>query len=380
MGGDLVVNILDRISKLAETEVNISAQILTATKSTSRVLRKQIATELRTQTNLLSDIKKAIEESARVSITKSKFILFQDSGTESFAKQMQNAGIDNDSLERLATNIDDITTAVEKFVAEINKLDDKKLKSIRKGFVRIALVIYVLSKIVKHLIGRTTTFFQNVTATLTTFAVVTTVLAPIIFFTTLIIIPMIFLWAAAFKKLAKSEKKINKGAKALMNIAAAVGLFTLALVASVAIAGGPTRFVINTLLVGLAIYAFAQLFMQISKKGKVLRKASLVVGLMAISIGLFALAIHAFVQAGSNGDPGALLATSLALAFSVAVVGFAIYLLGKFKSDIMGGAIALTIASIVPLEASMLSAIFSSFLISLFILTSYLETENSSSL
>ena len=346
MGGDLVVNILDKISKLAETEVNISAQILTSTRSTSRVLRKQIAVELRSQTELLREIKEVIKDSVNVSITKSKFVLFQDSGTESFSKQVQNAGIDNASLEMLAKNVDSITESVKAFVEEINKLDDKKLKSIRKGFVRIALVIYVLSKIVKHLISRTTTFFQNVTATLTTFAVVTTVLAPIIFFTTAIIIPMIFLWAAAFKRLAKNEKKINKGAKALMNIAAAVGLFTLALVASVAIAGGPAKFVVNSLLVGAAIYVFVRLFMFISKKGKVLRKASLVMGMMAISIALFSLAIHAFIQAGSGGDPMALLATSLALAFSVAVVGFAIYLLGKLKSDIMGGAIALTIASV----------------------------------
>ena len=77
MGGDLVVNILDKISKLAETEVNISAQILTSTRSTSRVLRKQIAVELRSQTELLREIKEVIKDSVNVSITKSKFVLFQ---------------------------------------------------------------------------------------------------------------------------------------------------------------------------------------------------------------------------------------------------------------------------------------------------------------
>ena len=346
MGGDLVVNILDRISKLAEAEVNISAQILTASKSTSRVLRKQVAVELRNQTSLLAEIKQVIKDSVNVQINKSKFVLFQDSGAESFAKQVQNAGIDNASLEMLAKNIDDISSSVKAFVEEINKLDDKKLKSIRKGFVRIALVIYVLSRIVKHLISRTTTFFQNVTATLTTFAVVTTVLAPIIFFTTAIIIPMIFLWAAAFRKLAKNEKKINKGAKALMSVAVAIGAFTFSLVASVAIAGGPVRFITHTVLVAVAIYAVARLFADyLSPNGKKIKKGAMNIGIMAVSIGLLSLAIYSFIKAGGSGEPKDVLMASLALAFSVTVVGFAIYILGKLKSDIMGGAIALAIAS-----------------------------------
>ena len=56
MGGNLVSNILQKIEEYSAVNVQINAQILTATKKSNEILSKEIHTELKKQTSALTQL------------------------------------------------------------------------------------------------------------------------------------------------------------------------------------------------------------------------------------------------------------------------------------------------------------------------------------
>jgi hypothetical protein len=325
MSGNLAINILDKIATLAESNVQINAQILTATKKTNEILSKEIHSELKKQTGILTRLVDAIASKSEKTGDNVKFNLFGGNTKidGSFLKQLEKTKISEKSLRTFASGINAVAASIERFADAIDRIDENKLEVTLK-------------------------FFSSVTKAIALFAVTVLLAAPALLIGTMVALPLILLWGAAFNLIGKYNKNIEKGAKGLKTMGIAVGLLGLAVAGYIFFNGGIQGAIVNSAVVALSVFIMALPMLFIAKHGKDLAKAAVGMLIMSLSVFLLGMAIKSYYEAlgGDAKDPMSMLIATATVAGSLLLIGGAFALIGKMTSQIIQGAVGMLIAGV----------------------------------
>jgi len=318
MGGNLVVNILDKISSYAEANVQINAQILVATKKSNEILSKQIHNELKKHTGLLEKLIKATGKSGSTS-----FSLFGGGGKMVKKLAAFLTEISPKKIDAMGKSVGTLANSITKFVESINKLDEKKLTLVSM-------------------------FFTKMSKGIALFAITVALSAPLLIIGTIVTLPLILLWGAAFNFLGKYEKQITSGAKTIFKMGVAVAVLALAVAGFIFINGGVAGSVINSATVAFSLFILTLPMIFIAKRSKNLTKAAIGIAVMSLAIYLLGLGIESFFKSlgAAASDPMAALISVGIAALAIAVIGGVMFVMGKIMKPIIKGALAMIVAGV----------------------------------
>lgn len=323
MGGNLVSNILQKIEEYSAVNVQINAQILTATKKSNEILSKEIHTELKKQTSALTQLSTNIAKLIGSDSGDTHFSLFGGNAKMSkvFVKFFEVAK--PKKIQAMAKAVELLAGAINKFAESINKVDEKKIELVSGFFTKISKGIAL-------------------------FAITVALAAPVLLIGTLVTLPLLVLWIGAFNLLGKHSKRVEKGAHAIKAMGIGIAILALATAGYIWIHGGPMNALINSVVVGMSVFIMTLPMIFLAKNSKNLVKAAIGMGLMSLSIWLLGMAVDSYYQAlgGDKKNPVSMLIATATVAGSLAIMGGAFWLIGQMTTNIIQGAVGLLIGAV----------------------------------
>ena len=337
MGENLVAGILKNIETLASINANQNISILTGIKKTNTLLSDQIGKELSKQSKLLSEISTTLTRTfftnLRANDLAKKGIENQISGggKKIKAPKVEKKGkspLFGDSINKeLAKQTSLLESMVSILLKGLKQKGKKEGKSKGFGGKSVLAVFAGMAKMLKKGAAKKLSAFakalQGLTKSIKGFVKAINKIKT--------------------KKLVAFMKILDIGKKILLFA------FFFALAGPLLIVG-----LLVTLPILLLIFLFFDL---VSRNDKGIKSGIRTLMFMAISIGILALVI-AFTLAKMGGGMEMLKAYGF-IALSILVLAGGLYLVGKIKGDIIGGSLAMLVASIAILVLAVAVMIFS---------------------
>ena len=369
MGENLVAGILKNIETLANVNANQNVAILTGIKKTNTLLSDQIGKELSKQTKLLESILGAFAKGN----TSNSFSVFGSSGTASFSKMFKKKG--GKALQKMALGMDKFAIATKKFVDAVNELDEKKFKAFTalfdmgKKILLFSLAILLAGPLLA--IGMITTlpfliawvfFFRwlgtmtkdlkkgakslmclsiAISVTVLAIALAALLLSKIGFSSVLLVIGVILVVAFVFSMISAVDDSAKDGAKSMIFLALTVGIVIGLIVLS--------KFIMDQITMGAVLLVFgvlvgvALVFMLIGLVESKTKKGAMSMIFLAIATAII-VGILFFITTISLKRFAA-----AAFMLGIVLIGLAIVFViaGVLKNEIMKGALAMFLVSIV---------------------------------